>query len=301
MKASLWRAFGATVGVGAGIGGGIGLRTALSSGVGWALAGIGVAIAVWVLLYLIAQSYTTADRASSQYMLGLLLGVNTGVNAVLLQALFGAAVAVVICVIPLLAVIVPLARWAPYRFVLGWVNLLLPTSWPIVGLGAALFVLSLVFGWIPWSFVKIVRLRGSWTGTWFVCGGLGGSFSKIIPGFGGFSLGNFSFLPSGASQGKHVIHHEGGHTLNMAIWGSVVHLIGAIDEAARSDGQNAYTERFAEGNVPQDLREGWRTVFPMWGPATSTGTPPPAPAPPPPTAATPPPSPPPPAPAPTGP
>jgi hypothetical protein len=280
MKASLWRAFGALIGLGAGIGAGIGLREALSGGAGWALAGIGIAAAVWILVYLLVQHYDTPENGATEYMLGLLLGLNTGINAVLLQALLGLAAAIVICAIPLLATIKPLARWQPYQFVLGWTNWVLPTSWPIVALGAVVLAISGLLCWIPATFTRIVKFRPTLDGTWVTFGGLGGNLTNINPNSGGYNLGTFAFVPSRRSTNQRVGHHEGGHTLNLAIWGSVVHLIGAVDEVINH--QNAYTEQFAEGNVPQTLREGWRTVFPMWGDPAAAGAPP-APAPPAPT------------------
>jgi hypothetical protein len=259
MKASLWRAFGAVVGLGAGIGAGIGLREALSGGAGWAFAGIGIAVVVWTLVYLLALSYDTPEHGATEYMLGLLLGLNTGINAVLL-----------------LATIKPLARWQPYQFLLGWTNWLLPTSWPIMALGAVDFATTLVLCWIPWSVTRIEKFRPNLDGTWLTWSGLGGNLAKANPRSGGYNLGVFAFVPRGRTANERVIHHEGGHTLNLAIWGSVVHLIGAVDEVIRH--QNAYTEIFAEGNVPPALREDWRTLFPMWG--DPTGQPvPPAPAP----------------------
>ena len=52
-------------------------------------------------------------------------------------------------------------------------------------------------------------------------------------------MGNFAFLTKGNATSAHLIEHEAGHTLNLAIWGTVVHLIGALDENVFGGGANA--------------------------------------------------------------
>ena len=59
-------------------------------------------------------------------------------------------------------------------------------------------------------------------------------------------MGNFSFVDY-KSSGWHM-EHEAGHTLNLAAFGSVFHLIGALDENATTRGANAFSERLAESN-----------------------------------------------------
>lgn len=285
MEVTTWRAFGALVGVGAGVLGGIGLRAAFSSGAGWVLIGIGIAIVVSVVLYLVARPFTTPATRAAEYMLGLLLGVNTGVNAAFLEALFGIVPAVIICLVPLLAVIEPVARADVFQFFLGWVNWALPMSWPIVALGLLVFLVSLPLGLIPGAFTRIEKVTGDLkTGTWILVGGMGGN-ANLSPHSTGYNLGTFAFLRRGNPAGDYLVSHEAGHTLNLAIWGAIVHLIGALDENVFGGGVNAYTEHFAEGNVPVALRHHDHPAFPMWGEATGATPPVPATPPMPPTPA----------------
>jgi hypothetical protein len=199
-------------------------------------------------------------------MPGVLLGFNTGVNAVLIAALVGPIVAVVICLLPALAVIEPVSRSDIYQAPLGWANFLLPMSWPIVGLGLLILIfsgiLALVNLAIHSTFLDVEKLKlQAKTGTTFLVGGLGGN-ANLNPDSTGYNMGSFAFLRHGKSS-EYLFEHESGHTLNLAIWGPVIHLIGALDENVFGGHANAYTELFAESNVPPSSRQG--PIFPMWG------------------------------------
>ena len=74
-------------------------------------------------------------------------------------------------------------------------------------------------------------------------------------------MGSFAFLKSGKDS-PYLEQHEAGHTLNLGIWGFVIHFIGALDENVFGGGNGAYTELFAESHVPESSRQG--PIFPMW-------------------------------------
>ena len=266
MKATAWRALGALAGLVGGIGLGLGITKGFKANILVGLLALVLLVVVCVVLYLVARKRTTAGSIAGELMPGVLLGVNTGVNAALIAALVGPIVAVILCVLPALAVIEPVSRSDIYQAPLGWGNFLLPMSWPIVGLGLLFLIasgiLALINLAIRSTFLKIekVKLQAK-TGTTFLVGGLAGN-ANLSPGSTGYNMGNFAFLVHGKSS-EYLFEHESGHTLNLAIWGPVIHLIGALDENVFGGQRNAYTELFAESNVAPSSRQG--PIFPMWG------------------------------------
>lgn len=268
-----WRSLGALAGAAGGVALGFGITKGFEANIGLGFLALGGLIVVCVILYLVARTLSTAGSRSGEFMPGALLGLNTGVNGVLLGTIFG-PVAIVICLIPALAVIEPVARSNIYQGFLGWGNLVLPMSWVIVGLGLLFLVVSGILALINLAikstFLKIEHFKLDWkSGTAFLVGGLAGN-SNLAPGSTGYNMGNFAFLTKGNATSTHLIEHEAGHSLNLAIWGTVVHLIGALDENVFGGGSNAYTELFAESNVPPGSRTG--SIFPMWGPVTAPTT-----------------------------
>ncbi|HEU5064259.1 MAG TPA: hypothetical protein VFT86_00025 [Gaiellaceae bacterium] len=270
MKATAWRALGALAGGIGGIGLGLGITEGFGANFGLGLLALAGLIVVCVILYLVARTQSAAGSRAGELMPGVLLGLNTGVNGVLIAAIVGPIVAVLLCVLPLLAVIEPVSRSDIYQAPLGWGNFLLPMSWPIVGLGLLILIfsgiLALVNLAIRSTFLEIETLKlQAKTGTTFLVGGLGGN-ANLNPDSTGYNMGSFAFLRHGKSS-EYLFEHESGHTLNLAIWGPVVHLIGALDENVFGGHANAYTELFAESNVPPGSRQG--PIFPMWGDPTA--------------------------------
>ncbi|HEU5371712.1 MAG TPA: hypothetical protein VFU51_04925 [Gaiellaceae bacterium] len=261
---TLWRLLGALAGGVAGVALGIGVAKAFESSVLWvALAAAGL-IVVCVVLYLVARTQRTAGSTWGEFMPGLLLGFNTGINGALIASIVG-PVGIVVCVVPALAVIAPLARTGVYQFFLGWFNLVMPMSWVVIALGL-LFVLAsgllaLVNLIFKSEFLKIEKLTmDPGTGTTYLVGGLAGN-GNLSPNSTGFNMGSFAFLKSGQDS-AYLEQHEAGHTLNLGVWGFVVHFVGALDENVFGGGNGAYTELFAESHVPQSSRQG--PIFPMW-------------------------------------
>lgn len=270
MKATAWRALGGLAGGIGGIGLGLGITKGFGANFGLGLLALAGLIVVCVVLYLVARTQSKAGSRTGELMPGVLLGVNTGVNGVLIAALVGPIVAIVLCVLPALAVIEPVSRSDIYQAPLGWGNFLLPMSWPIVGLGLLILIfsgiLALVNLAIHSTFLDIEKLKlQAKTGTTFLVGGLGGN-ANLNPDSTGYNMGSFAFIRNGKAS-EYLYEHESGHTLNLAIWGPIVHLIGALDENVFGGHANAYTELFAESNVPPVSREG--PIFPMWGDPTA--------------------------------
>lgn len=267
MQDTMWRGLGALVGGGVGVLGGIGIRAALDSGVLAAVLALAALIAVMAVLYLAARANQDPASAGGEVLPGLLLGVNTGINVVLLTAIAGVVPAIVICLIPMLAIVEPVARSDIYQAFVGWANWLLPMSWPIVALGAVFLLVSLLghpIGLATGSdFFKVRKVFLDWkTGTFFQQGGIFGN-ANLNPNSTGYNMGDFAFLRKDASGIDYLTEHEAGHTLNLAAFGVVVHLIGALDENVFGGHNAAYTELFAESNVPVASRQG--PIFPWWG------------------------------------
>lgn len=261
---TLWRLLGALAGGVAGVALGIGIAKAFESSALWVLlAALGL-IVVCVVLYVVARTQRAAGSTWGEFMPGVLLGFNTGINGALIAAIVG-PIGLIVCIVPVLAVIAPLARTGVYQFFLGWFNLVMPMSWVVIALGL-LFVLAsgllaLVNLIFKSEFLKIEKLTlDPGTGTTYLVGGLAGN-GNLSPHSTGFNMGSFAFLKSGQDS-PYLEQHEAGHTLNLGIWGFVVHFIGALDENVFGGGNGAYTELFAESHVPQGSQQG--PIFPMW-------------------------------------
>ena len=274
--ATLWRALGGIAGGVAGGALGFGIGKAFGSSALWSVLAVGGLVVLSVVLYLVARPHTTPESMLGEFMPGVLLGFNTGVNGALAVAIVGLA-GLVVCIIPALAVIAPLARTGVYQGFLGWVNLLLPMSWVVIALGLAFVLVSALLALVNLifrsTFLKIEKLTVDLgTGTTYLVGGLAGN-GNLSPGSTGFNMGSFAFLKSGQDS-TYLEKHEAGHTLNLGIWGFVIHFIGALDENVFGGGAGAYTELFAESHVPAD--QGRRAFFPMWCDPAEASAPAPA-------------------------
>ena len=74
----------------------------------------------------------------------------------------------------------------------------------------------------------------------------GGLIANLNPIDTAFNMGNFSFVDYRSSSWHK--QHEAGHTLNVAAFGSLFHVKGALDENAIRRGTHALSERLAESN-----------------------------------------------------
>lgn len=234
-------------------------------GPGWILliAGSSVILAT----YIMAAVTINPSPNVSEFPRGLLLGMNSCLNGCLVFSLMSlisplatATIAgITIGVINFLAVLHWISQTKVYQGILGWSNWVLPMSWPIVGLGLCCLLFSLLLAMLTGFQVNYLRLQGGridWpTGTFFIKGGL---VSNLNAWDTAFNMGNFAFVDMNSSHWA--IKHEAGHTLNLAAFGWIFHLIGAADEIVLHRGANAYSERIAESN---DSGAGGNNI-PMW-------------------------------------
>jgi hypothetical protein len=205
-----------------------------------------------VLIGYIVCSATVGD-AAGEFFRGVMIGVNSAVNWVLASALFGPVFGIIVSSLAFLSSVGALSKSGLYQGLLGYLNWLLPASWPIVGLGFSFFLLcvlgALSFGLAGAAYFKIQRIAFEWkTGTLFTQGGW---ISNLNPLDTAFNMGNFAFVDRVST----IMHmdHEAGHTLNLAAFGSVFHLLGALDENVLR-GIDALSERLAESHVPSSSR-----------------------------------------------
>jgi hypothetical protein len=131
-------------------------------------------------------------------------------------------------------------------------------SWLIVAIGFLFYLFSALLhlatlGKVP--YLKIQNVDADWsTGTLFIKGGLIANLNYLDTAF---NMGNFSFVDY--KSGVWHKNHEAGHTLNLAAFGCLFHLIGALDENV-IHGASAYSERLAESNSSGSTG----TNIPMW-------------------------------------
>ena len=227
----------------------------LALGADWNVIGViaGVLCALGLMSYIVAA--VTAETNFGEFMRGWLIGLNASLNIAVGFAIAsrlanteGAIIfAVVLGISNLLCVFAPVSQNGFFQGVIGWLNWLMPMSWPIVALGFFFYLVSSLIHAVTGGkvdYLRIQSLGADWkTGTLFMRGGLIANLNYLDTAF---NMGNFSFVDykSGAWHKE----HEAGHTLNLAAFGFLFHLIGAIDENVLR-GANAYSERLAESNA----------------------------------------------------
>ena len=225
-------------------------------GVGWAL--LGVIAALGLVSYVVtALGFLSRSSISgfAEFMRGWLVGQNAGLNGLLAFGILASAstpaailAGAFLGVFNLLSVVEPISRSGVYQAMLGWINWLMPMSWMIVALGILFYVVSFLLHGVTGGkvqYLRIQQLGADWkTGTFFIKGGLVANLNYLDTAF---NMGNFSFVDY--KSGAWHKDHEAGHTLNLAAFGCVFHLIGAFDENATPRGANALSERIAESNA----------------------------------------------------
>lgn len=217
-----------------------------------------------LLFYILAAATVSAATGFSEFVRGMLVGLNSTMNGVLLFYVvnqlgltsLALGLAIGFFVVNFLAVFSWISQFEVYQAIIGWVNWCLPMSWPIILLGLLFLVFSLLLASITGFQVDYLSLKGvkvDWpTGTIFIKGGL---ISNINIWDTAFNMGNFVFVDMNSTDWH--IEHESGHSLNLAAFGFIFHFIGAVDEWVFRQG-NAYSERLADSNaaLPNNI--------PMW-------------------------------------
>lgn len=246
----------------AGVAGVAGLYFGL--GIGW----ISLAIVVGVTLIGYIVAHLTATTGFGEFMRGLLIGFNAGLNGFLGAAVYawllgpaGVAVGGILGVLNFLAVFPVFSRSEVFQGFLGWLCLFQPMAYLVAGLGLLFYLTNLLLHPVALitgtKFLRVLGLRVDWkTGTFFQRGGL---CSNLNPAHTAYNMGNFSFVDQSTTIWP--IEHEAGHTLNLATFGSLFHLFGAFDEIVIGTGADDLAERLAESNNPSTARG---NIIAMW-------------------------------------
>jgi hypothetical protein len=239
-------------------------------GLGISWVALAVVVGLALISYIVGAAGAASLRATNgfgEFMRGWLVGSNAGLNGflgfALLDALAGPEAGVVagasLGLLNLIAVFRPVSQSEVYQGIIGWLNWVTPMSWLVVVLGLVFYLVAFLGHAFTAGRVPYLRIQGlavDWkTGTFFMRGGL---IANLNPIDTAFNMGNFSFVDY-KSSGWHM-EHEAGHTLNLAAFGSLFHLIGALDENVTGRGANAFSERIAESNDSG----GGGTNIPMW-------------------------------------
>lgn len=227
---------------------------------------LAVVFGVTLISYIVA--HLTATTGFGEFMRGWLIGLNAGLNGFLGAVVYsqllgpaGVAVGVLLGLLNFLAVFPVISRNEVFQGVLGWLCVLQPMSYLVAGLGLLFYLVNLLLHPVALitriQYLRVLGLRVDWkTGTFFQRGGL---ISNMNPIDTAFNMGNFSFVDK--NSGNWHIEHEAGHTLNLATFGSLFHLLGAVDENVIGGGANAFAERLAESNNPTTTQA---NIIAMW-------------------------------------
>ena len=252
-----------------------------------------IMILVTFLLYLGAQISSTPSGSGAittdpleEFCRGFMIGMNTGVNFIVLALLLRPAIAGPIALINMIAAFPAISGNPIYQGFLGWFSWLMPMSWPATFLGFFVFLvnriavalnlgpininLGIIQGTLD-SRLAATPYRFNWeTGSIITHGG----FLTVIPG--GYNLGNFihvhldqtDFPDSPLQQTvESLILHETGHTLNVAAFGWIFHvLIGNFHQNVLGALQDAYSELTAESH----RRASPQFWVPIWGTNSNT-------------------------------
>lgn len=255
MKLNTFAAMGGAVGA-------AGLVTGLFAllGAKWEVLAAAAAVALpgYIVAAITAKTGEKSTWTVSEILRGVMIGCNAAINGgfwFLMVKEAGstevaAAVGAIAGGLPLLASIGPISQFEPYQGLVGWLNWLMPMSWPIVGAGLLFVVLSLLGFAVTAGKVKAFKVTGfgvdAPTGTLFLKGGW---ISNLNSYDTAFNMGNFAFIDAKSTDDpKALMEHEAGHTLNLAVFGSFFHLVGFVDEVVLRRGGNAYAERLADSN-----------------------------------------------------
>lgn len=219
---------------------------------------------VWTICILIPgiilSTYAMAHRFEKgtlgKFGLSLLVGTNAFLNFFIWKICFPEFWSMGLLFVLLhLGVFIPkISKNCFYQWILTMSALIMPMSWLVNAIGLLFFVLSLVGHFLTigkWRYFKVKGLR--FWGLKFMVAIRGGWLANINTYKTAFNLGNFTFVHSDSKDAsgnpKWHLEHEAGHTLNLAVFGSVFHFVGFFHEVPLKGGQNALAEKLAESHV----------------------------------------------------
>jgi RHS repeat-associated protein len=254
---SFWSVVGAIVGVIVGVVLAVVIVAAFASGIGFGLLAVAGLIALVTVSYVVAAN--NQGSALGEFFRGFMIGLNAGLNATFLAMMgpVGAFLGGFVGTMIFLSAFDSIASNEAFQGILGWSNWLMPMSWLVIGLGAAMWILNglghLIFWEIPnlWGggiqFFRITGFRMDWsTGMLATKGGWIANLNTIDTAY---NMGFFAYVDANDTSSDWHLNHEAGHNLNLAVFGSVFHFVGFIHEMGTPAGSGAFSEVQADSNT----------------------------------------------------
>src|SRR5207237_4489052 len=180
-----------------------GAATYFALGASWSVLSLvaGISGALALVSYIVAA--VAVETSFGEFMRGWLIGLNAALNITfgfVLGSMFagtpgGLIAALALGLINLLSVFAGVSQSDFFQGVIGWLNWLMPMSWPIVALGFLCYVFSFVLYAVTAGrveFLHVQDLGADWrTGTFFMKGGFVANLNYLHTAF---NMGNFSFV-----------------------------------------------------------------------------------------------------------
>jgi RHS repeat-associated core domain len=260
---SFWSILGGIVGVIVGIIVAIVVIAAFATGIGFGLLALAGVILAVTGGYLLASA--NQGNAFGDFMKGFLIGFNAGMNAMLMTAIGGPVLGLAVGIIGFLAIFDGVRQNPVYQGILGWSNWFMPMSWLVLGLGLIFFVLNIlgaVFTANQVDALKITYIHMDWSTGSIVM--KGGWISNLNQFHTAFDMGNFVYVDRQNSSPDDDIPHETGHSLSLGAFGSIVHIVGFVDEFFFAGG-DAWTERMADSHSARRRSEIGAGADRTWG------------------------------------
>lgn len=252
---SFWSVVGAIVGVIVGVLVAIAIVAAFATGIGFGILAVVGLIALVTVSYVVAHN--NQGTAIGEFFRGFMIGLNAALNATFLAMMgpVGAFIGGFVGTMIFLGSIDEVAALEGYQSIMGWSNWVMPMSWAVMALGAAMWILNglghLIFWSIPslWGggiqFFRITGFKMDWsTGMLATKGGWIANLNSIDTAY---NMGAFAYVDA-KSSGWH-LDHEAGHNLNLAAFGSIFHFVGFVHEMGTSAGGSAFSEVKADSNT----------------------------------------------------
>lgn len=214
-------------------------------------------IAHFSILYAAASRWQQRDVG--EWFRGSMVGLNAGLNGILIYVLSGNLIlAGGIMTLLTAGSALVISRNHVYHVLLGWANWFLPMSWLVTGLGMLIFFVNITLA--PVGFLlKIRRLQlriGMHTHSSSII--MYGGMIRPLLQFNGFNMGNFIFINPGREK---LLIHEIGHLFSLSVMGWLFHYIGGLDEGfLQADSREALAEYLADSysNPTESVLSMWR-------------------------------------------
>jgi RHS repeat-associated protein len=243
---SFWTVLGGIVGVIVAVVVAVVVVAAFATGLGFGLLAIAGLIGLVVAGYALASA--NQGTAFGDFMKGFLIGLNAGLNMIMMTAIGGPVLGAIVGVIGFLAVFDGVRQNSFYQGVLGWSSWFMPMSWLVQGVGLLFFLLTVIPAALTGNqaaAVKITYIHVDWaTGSIIVKGGW---IANLNPIDTAFDMGNFVYVDAANTAPDDDVPHELGHALSLGAFGSIIHLVGFVDEMGLQN-PNAWTERMADSH-----------------------------------------------------